>query len=221
MTHAALAQLQLAIYGMAPNPGWAWRGNTSGVDWAHFVSGDESILVFEGSHNFQDWARDLFAFPNHCGTDGLGRVHEGFYIGMDQVYKVFSTWILVPDLVKPNITVIGHSLGADHAAIMAGLMTLSQAPPREVVLWGCSRPGFNVIADVLAKIPRLTSYRNAATQGHGHDLITDVPFHLPPLDDYVDAAPFTNVCVPPASNDSWGPFAWHHMEKYAAAMENK
>lgn len=212
MTDVSIADLELAIYQDpgAPKIDWEWSGTTYGVRWAHYIDGDESVIALAGSETFEDWIRDLFAVPDILDHPGLGPVHSGFYIGMPETLTAMLTRPL-----RPRITVIGHSLGAARSSILCGLMVLSGLRPALRVAWGEPRPGFKGLTALLAGMAA-RSYRNACTGGH--DVVTDVPFHLPPLDDFVHAAPLIDVCAPPPPSDPWGPFRFHHMQLYRAAM---
>jgi hypothetical protein len=108
----------------------------------------------------------------------------------------------------------GHSLGAARAweyvysRLVRGLRVdgvYPLAPPN---------PGNKTIATVINM-----HQANLIIQSvkNGRDLVPDVPVDLPLVgEEYVQPWPFTEINQPPPSNDSWGVFAWHHIELYQA-----
>jgi hypothetical protein len=165
------------------------------------------VVVFRGSITAQDWIRDLHAeiIPTR-----IGHVHEGFFAGMEHVWSE-----LRPLLTQPVI-VAGHSLGAGRAAILCGLMVKDGAAPIRRVVCGEPKPGLIDLAQLIKGIPA-ASYRNG--DAVHHDLVTDVPFSLPPLE-YVHPTPIVVVCAEPSGSlfERLGAFAYHHIELYVAAV---
>ena len=154
-----------------------------------------------------DWFRDMMAIVKPWGHPGLGPVHPGMYLGMTQV------WSEIKAVIRPGEKVVlnGHSLGAARACTLAGLMVLDGMPPVARVGFGCPKPGFQTLADLTAKVQAF-SYKHV-TAAH-HDLVTDVPFTIPP-EDYVHASvPMLLFSAAPGF-DPWGSFRLHHMELYA------
>lgn len=82
-------------------------------------------------------------------------------------------------------------------------------------LFGCPRPGFQSLADVLSPYP-VSNWRNG--DARSHDFVTNVPFNLPGLP-YVEPRDFRLVTAPPPVGDDWGMFAWHHMALYRQGLE--
>jgi hypothetical protein len=161
-----------------------------------------TVECWRGSTTLMDWIEDLRALPEY--DPGLGAVHSGFLRGVDSVVAEL-------DKVSPCPTyVIGHSLGGGHAAIRAAGLILRARVPAKITLWGCPRPGFQRLADILAR-KRVTSYRNR------DDVVTKVPLNIAPNLLYVDAAPFVQVDVAPVS-DLWGVLRDHHFALYETAM---
>lgn len=164
-------------------------------------------ITFRGSNNPGDWITDFRAFAIKTR---IGHVHEGFFSGMEKM------WAEARPLIKQPCVVDGHSLGAGHADIFCGLMVADGQPPAARVVFGEPKPGLIDFAALIKDIPS-RSYRNGdATH---HDLVTDVPFSLPPLQ-YVHPTPVIPVCAEPDGDmfSRLGAFAYHHIELYAAAL---
>lgn len=187
--------------------------DADGVCWGVHEADDASVVVFRGSVSVLDWMRDFNAWADPFHHDDLGPVHPGFLSGVRTVERELLT--LVPK--DQPIVVAGHSLGAARASVLSGLLTIDKRPPVARVVFGEPRPGFQQLADILKSVPG-RSYRNG--DGRDHDLITDVPFAIPPLEAYVHPTPLTDVSAPPAGVfASYGMFAYHHIELYVQAMK--
>lgn len=164
----------------------------------------ETVECWRGSTTLMDWIEDLRALPEYDSE--LGSVHSGFSRGVNSIAAAL-------DKVSPHPTyVIGHSLGGGHAAIRSGRLIVRGMPPVKTTLWGCPRPGFQRLADIL-KPYCVDSYRNRA------DVVTTVPPYLPPNLLYVDAAPFIPTDVAPGLSDLWGLMRDHHFTLYDTAMK--
>ncbi len=164
----------------------------------------ETVECWRGSTTLIDWIEDFRALPEYDAELG-GTLHSGFSRGVNSVAAAL-------DKVSPHPTyVIGHSLGGGHAAIRAARLIVRGRVPLKTTLWGCPRPGFQRLADILARHP-VNSYRNR------DDMVTKVPFYVPPNLLYVDAAPFLQTDVAPAAFDLWGPLRDHHFYLYNTAM---
>lgn len=171
------------------------------------------LIVFRGSDNIPDWIRDLTVMPlggHKVLLTRIGHVHAGFFMGMEQVWTE-----LRPMLQQPAI-VAGHSLGAARADDLCGLMVVDGAPPVRRVVFGEPKPGLQDAADMIKDIDG-RSYRNC--DAVHHDLVTDVPFWIPPDFEFVRATPTAAVTAEPAGDviARLGPFALHHMPLYLAA----
>ena len=209
MTHRELAQIQLAVYQGSHALTYFESGSgDDGVTWGAAHAPDGTIIAMEGSHNKRDWLRDFAAFAVPTPGRGLGFVHPGFLDGMGECAND------VLRHTRPPYYIIGHSLGAAHAAILTALFVLGKTPVIERVVWGEPLSGFARLAEILSAVPA-TSYRNKGP--NGHDLVTDVPIDIG-TEHYVRSTPLTDVCSPPEDKDDWGPLAWHHMELYAKVM---
>lgn len=210
------ANLLLALY----NGGDAWKqfdfvepgAGDHGVCWAVKRTAGVSVVCLRGSATFEDWMRDFDAVAPPWTHKGLGPVHPGFVIGMEEAYQEIQKYVAGP------VVVTGHSLGAGRSAILAGLFLLDGKTVAAKMVFGEPKPGFVQLARLLSRIPQSVSYRNG--DAHHHDLITDVPLSFPP-EEYVHPEVLTEVCAPPSPGDSWGVFAWHHLQLYQQALMNR
>lgn len=182
-------------------------GLDDGVCWAIKRFDGFDIVVFRGSVTALDWINDLRALAI---LTRVGHVHEGFFEGMEHVWAD-----LKPLLVQPAI-ITGHSLGAARAGVLTALMVADKVPPNARVVFGEPKPGLLDFAKIVETVPG-RSYRNG-DELH-HDLVTDVPFSLPPLQ-YVHPTPIIPVLKLPGPSlfEQLGVFAFHHMPLYEAAL---
>lgn len=206
-TDADTAALCAAVYSNGSTPPVAWdhfdAGEDDGVCWAIKRLPGYDAVVLRGSVNFKDWIRDFSAAPIFTR---IGHVHNGFHAGMEHAWADIRVRLKQPSIVT------GHSLGAARAAILTGLMVKDGIPPVARVVFGEPKPGFQNLADIVARVPG-RSYRNG--NGTHHDLVTDQP--LLPLE-FIHPTPMLPVCAPPAANDPDIAFAWHHMPLYQVAV---
>jgi hypothetical protein len=165
------------------------------------------LVVFRGSITAQDWIADFNALPI---PSRIGHVHAGFFAGMEQA------WAELRPLLMQPVIVSGHSLGAARAAVLCALMVKDGAAPAARVVFGEPKPGLIDLATLIKDVPA-RSYRNGDTLHH--DLVTDVPFSLPPFE-YVHPTPIVPVCAEPTGDlfQRYGAFAYHHMPLYQAAL---
>ncbi len=166
-------------------------------------------VMFRGSVTFLDWMADFANFAVPIETDALGGVHPGFYAGVMAVRDRLDA------LLGDRVVIVGHSLGAGHAALYAGLRAAQGKLGQQLVMFGEPKAGCARLTALLGAIP-VTSYRNM--DPNGHDLITEVPFSLPPLLNYQHPRALTNVSHSPAATDPWGLFRYHHFGLYARAL---
>ena len=190
---------------------WDWQQEVNSVYVALRRIGDVDVVALRGSTTFTDWVRDLLALANPFEHDDLGPVHPGFYLGMPEVWHEVRAVLRQP----VNWVCGGHSLGAGRCTVLTGLAALDGLAPARYVRFGEPRPGFAQLTGILRPIPG-ASYR--AADENGHDLVTSVPFHLPPLEDYEHPQPLTDVVVHPAADDPWVLFKYHHMQGYLSAI---
>jgi hypothetical protein len=217
ITPAEAASLCVAIY---DNP------ETSAVNWGFYEpgTGDHGVcygikkidgidtITLRGSANFLDWRRDLDAWVDPFVHSGLGPVSDGFRQGMD------TAWTEIQRHIGAMVAVEGHSLGAARASILCGLMILDGCLPLSRICFGEPAPGFKQLGTIIAPIKQSASFRNA--DARNHDLITNVPYYIPPLLAYEHPTPLIDVTAVPPQGDEWGVFGWHHMPLYAQAAKS-
>lgn len=167
-------------------------------------------VCFRGSTTFKDWWQDFDDFAVQAQDPVLGGVHPGARDGVIVVKDKIDA------LVGSNVVIVGHSLGAMHAAIYAGYRVAAGQPVDALVMFGEPRTGGPKLSAILANT-YVQSFRNA--DPHGHDLITDVARSLPPMLDYRHVRdPLTDCWKSPPPDDRWGIFGFHHFKLYAQAF---
>lgn len=166
--------------------------------------GDTDVIVFRGSITPEDWWRD--AHTEMISIPGLGLVHSGFIKNLDIVHSKLDA------ITRPNPIITGHSLGAARAALYAGMLVNYYDDPKEVVLFGCPRPGAQTLTNLLKNVP-IISYRNRL------DPVTDVPLPLPPEFPYEHVRQLTGVdgMVDYSIGPPWDD---HHIANYCKGLEN-
>ena len=187
-------------------------GADDGICWAISREDDTDVIVLRGSVTFQDWVRDLLAFANPYASRRLGPVHAGFYLGLD------NAWTDMKPFLRHDapLAITGHSLGAARASLLTGIALQDGYNPAARIVFGEPKPGFAQLAAYIAPVPAW-SYRNG--NGVHHDIVTDVPFTLPPAD-YVHPTKLLSVCAEPPERDQFGVFAWHSMSLYLKALSD-
>lgn len=182
-------------------------GMDSGVFWALKRLAGFDVVDFRGSIDRLDWLRD---FRAQAQKTHIGHVHSGFWSGMEKMWAQAK-----PLLTQPAI-VCGHSYGAAHAGILAGLMVADGMAPVARVVFGEPKPGLLDFAKFIEGVPG-RSYRNGG--GLFHDLVTDLPPSFPPQQ-YVHPSPVIPVCCRPTDEEfeADGPCAWHHGHLYETAL---
>ena len=196
ISDADAVRLAAAIYDPASQWDRRWvGGEPSGI----YAGLKDNALVFRGSACLEDWMRDFRAFPIRHPL--LGGVEKGFMEGLDEFYED-----AVDSLSGPT-DIVGHSLGAARACLFAGLMVARQKPLGKIVLFGCPRPGFKQLSDMLAPYP-IDNYKNEG------DVVTEVPIPLTPEMPYMHVRGQHIVNVPPTPDDIFDIFARHHIQLY-------
>lgn len=162
-----------ALY--APPDGYfAHIGTTGGVTWGIRLDSAFRIVVCRGSVTPQDWLRD---FESEVATvvnnyPSLGYVPYGFGKGLTETYKSVR-FLLQAQWLSP-IIICGHSLGAAHAAELAGMFVADNINVARIVLCGCPKPGMIALSALLSKTG-IANYCNA------RDPVPDVPVTIPPI----------------------------------------
>lgn len=154
--------------------------------------GGDTILAFRGSANIPDWLRDFECMPEY--ERGLGWIDSGFYLDVQGFCKA------VEPMIKGNLILTGHSLGAIHSVYTAANIRAAQ-----LTVFGCPRAS---LGDELSKIiaengTQVTSFRNWA------DIVPTVPFGYLPI-----IEPTTVYSKPQPAND----FEAHKIGRYVEAV---
>lgn len=211
MTYRDLANIYLAVYNQAPDPGWdLWidGDDTLGVkDFGAFTA-----IFHRGSETPEDWKNDFDALP--VWDDKLGEVHPGALLGTREAWaKVKVTF---PDWKNRKWVVGGHSLGAMHGNINTVEMIQDGCYPPLLLTWGeplcVGQKGYNQISFArfhygLTKFS-LYNYKNILLK----DIVPDA---VPPLGYMRTGGPLTKFCSEPAGQEVLDPHAWHSMKRYA------
>lgn len=194
------AMLCQAAY-IGKDAGWFHWIDVAGVVAGIQRSDGDTIVAFRGSSSQEDWLRDLDELPVDTK---LGHVHRGFIEGMDTFMDT------VFPLLRGRVFLTGHSLGAAHAAIFAGMLTQRWAIPKRLVLFGCPRPGFQKLSEIVSGAGiDVASYRNR------NDPVTEVPYLLGLYKHIVEPAHVESKTSPE-------PFVLDHlMQYYIEAMASK
>jgi pimeloyl-ACP methyl ester carboxylesterase len=146
------------------------------------------------------------------GYPSIGHVPYGFGDGLLDAYKA----IRAASAIGVQSYFLGHSLGAAHAAELAGMWAADQSAIAQIVLCGCPKPGMVALSTLLASREVLiTNLRN------GRDPVPDAPVPLPPLLEWRDLTLFTVLNEPPDPNASQSSFeqlvpdaTWHNIALY-------
>lgn len=218
MTPAELAALCALIHAEDGGGASNWTRLSLGVIdgtrvcWAIKRTSTLDVVVFRATLSFWDWIRDAEALADPFDAGPLGPVHSGFNRGLDAV------WRDIAEALDPRnpFVLTGHSLGGARACLIAGRAVVSQRPPASLVTFGCPRPAFRKLHQVIAAVPQ-QHFRNRNKRAH--DLITDVPYTTL-VQRYVPPAPIIDVSEPPSDAQVRQSllFAWHGIELYQAAV---
>jgi lipase (class 3) len=211
ITHKQIVDIVAELYSDDPQgfDDLLWPESDDGVMAGLKRIDDTDLVIFRGSVTIQDWARDLYTIPH--GTINhpqLGDIHAGFMLGMDIAYAHFAP------LLRSQVIVTGHSLGAGRASLFTALLVASGGNQDvSTVVFGEPRSGCGTLKTLLRRI-EYTSYRNADPSGAGHDVVTDVPTDPP----FTHNRTLTDVFAAPAPDDPWLMFRYHHIGLYQQAL---
>lgn len=173
---------------------------------------DVSYVFFRGSTTFLDWIEDFQDAAIPYDDPDLGLVHPGARDGVLLVRP------LLKDVVGEKSIICGHSLGALHAGIYAGYLTVEGCTPQSLILWGEPKAGGNQLHNIIQK-SGATVYSYLNQDKDGHDLITDVPFDIPEIAPYRHvSSDFIPVSASPQPDDPWLLFRYHHFYLYGRAL---
>jgi pimeloyl-ACP methyl ester carboxylesterase len=212
LTITAILDLYAWVYSDLPTPAGTWDHDLP-VDgaYANIKRVDETdYVMLRGSTTLLDWIEDFEDCALPYNDPVLGDVHPGARQGVLEIKDQ------IDDLVGPHVVFVGHSLGAMHAALLAGYRAAVGKPVDALVMFGEPRSGGPQLSGILANT-MVQSYRNADKDGH--DIITDVARAIPPLLPYQHVRdPLTDCHNSPRWDDPWLAFRYHHCGHYARAF---
>lgn len=166
------------------------------------IEGPETLyLLFRGSVTVEDWFRDALSFVPET-LPGIGTFPLGFSEGLMESRINLDTVLQK----GKKIVLVGHSLGAAHAGIMAHILKKEGLTPSRVLLMGC--PNLVLVPDPeRAPLPEIVvSYRN------GDDMVSLVP-----------PEPWRPLVSPikleGGHDDFPNLFMFHHIAYYIAGLE--
>lgn len=212
MSITAICDLYAFLYSSMPTPAGTWD-SVIPVDGAYAaikcVDGID-YLMFRGSITLKDWWDDFDDFALPAQDMMLGPVHPGAYAGVKSIKLQLDS--LLPD--GKRVVIVGHSLGAMHAAIYAGMRVTEKLSMDGLVMFGEPRSGGPQLSGILnGSGIEIHSFRNA--NADGHDYVTDVARSLPPEFPYQHARdPLVDINSGPSAND-YLPLRYHHFSRYA------
>lgn len=193
------------------NAKWDGSWSTNDIQVRARTVGDFEVIAFRGSIDAIDWVRDFQVIP--IFHPRLGMVHDGFLHGME-VIVIPKLMHYISQSNRPYI-ITGHSLGAARACIAAGLLAItpfpsgSTIPPAALVTFGCPRPGFRTLSDVIKSSgAQVRIYKNR------RDHVAEVPTLLPFWEKPVHDTPIDG-----GETHERSLFADHHMSLYIEGMK--
>lgn len=151
-----------------------------------------SYIVFRGSDSPLDWFEDIEGVP--LDDPLVGKVEMGFCHGLERRLAE------IQDLLGEHTVVTGHSLGAARACIFGGMLAASKKPPLRIAAFGCPRPGYDQLTDVLKMVP-MGIYRNRC------DPVTFVPVPIPLIGPWQHNRPVIQIDIDPATMET-DPSPW-------------
>lgn len=208
----AICDLYAFLYAPIPTPPGTWD-HLLPVDGAYAaikrVDGIDYVML-RGSVTILDWIEDFKDCALPFNDLVLGAVHPGAREGALQIRDQIDA------LIGDHVVFVGHSLGAMHAALLAGYRIATGKPVDALVMFGEPRTGGPMLSKILANT-FVQSFRNADKDGH--DIVTDVARSIPPMLPYQHVKdPLTDCWRSPDRFDPLMAFRYHHFRLYAAAM---
>ena len=147
LTVTAICDLYANLYVDDPAPDGTWD-HLLAIDGAYTaikrVDGIDYVC-FRGSTTFMDWIEDFADCAIPFDDPVLGDVHPGARAGVSLVRQQ------IDGLVGDHVVIVGHSLGAMHTAIYAGLRVAAGLPVDGLVMFGEPRSGGPKLSQILSK----------------------------------------------------------------------
>lgn len=169
------------------------------------VSPEHIEICCRGSVTLDDWCSN---FKAEMITDSiLGNVEAGFMEEMPAALQAISAYL--SGYVKLPVYISGHSRGAAHALLLAGMLS-TMVMDIAVYTFGSPRPGGHKLKEILSQIS-IESYRN------NNDPVTQVPFNLPD-EDYCHPGDLIQIYFEGISPDGWLALKDHHIQNYMGAL---
>lgn len=159
----------------------------------------------------------LFEWERDC----VEKVHRGFYRACDSIIDDVFDALDDLDLTSRPIHIVGHSLGAAIAALVALRLVEGKYFPNYVHLFGCPKVGNREFASYYnSKL-----YAQTLRFEHCCDVVTRVPFYNYPVGQlaYIDSAKHVHLPYQdPVSNQfKDGSSAWFRvLDRAVARMDN-
>jgi hypothetical protein len=183
------------------------------ISFGYKLLGDLHTFSFAGSENPLDWIRDLDCRP--LVIPKLGTVHTGFWEGILEATNTIIK-ILVDSVPAPyRVSFAGHSLGAAHAAYMAGVFARASCkffpgqrfsiPVETLFLFESPNSCFpDSAATILANCAKVESYANEI------DPVPGLPATLGRLMPWQQVTPAIMLEESPGNLlEDFDPFAYH------------
>lgn len=164
-----------------------------------------NTFTFAGSEDITDWLRDADIMPIDTV---LGTISSGAWDGMEQTFDTLKPFLI------DKISISGHSLGAMHAIILAGLCAINNIPVDQLTLFAPPKLSYQYLVDIVNKhVNKIYAYRN------GIDPVPEVPIdtYLTPwtqIDNYI------MLNIKPEGYDEFDPIKWHSVLLYMKGVEN-
>ena len=167
-----------------------------------------SCFTFRGSACSEDWLRNFDAVP--FLHPKLGTVHRGFLEGMEDTFTT-----LKPHMGK-TVCVQGHSLGAAHAAIFAGLCAVNDVYVEQLTLLAPPRPGYQTrLRDLVqGNVHKKYAFVN------GLDPVPHVPCSLPHMP-WTHVAPLFYINEKPEGIEEILPVHYHSVALYVRGVKKE
>lgn len=154
--------------------------------------GPDTVIIFPGSRNDDDWRDDLEWLP-HITVPQLGPLHRGFWKFIPEVGPV------VKPLIRGDVYIGGHSLGGAHAAGLAAWLGTQGIRTKFLAMFEAPRVGWMTFVRFLE-----TWVDDAVLTWNGLD-----PVGMLPPPPWRDNWGITRLEGSPGGLDDLKPFAYH------------